>query len=173
LKSKICNIVIPYNNSSISVPVYRKILHGTARFAFFYLCFRIWICNNRQCFDADPDPVQQFSQFGSGCGSRTRVLLAKNWKKFTAKIIDIFKIQSCNILIPRPSALKTEHSALQNVKCLSFFTFCGSCDQINADPWGSGTGSETLVIGPQRLFYQSAGMKLIFTQIVFIKSVFP
>jgi hypothetical protein len=63
----------------------------------------------------------------------------------------------------KPSALKREHPALQKIKILSFFYFFGSflpswiririrnlyadpdpAAQINADPSGYGSGSETL-----------------------------
>jgi hypothetical protein len=61
----------------------------------------------------------------------------------------------------KPSALKREHPVLKNMKNLDFFHFCGSylsswirirnlnadpdpATQINADPCGSGYGSETL-----------------------------
>ncbi len=40
---------------------------------------------------------------GYGSGSRSRVLMAKNWKKFTAEIFLFFLlIKNCNLLIPRP-----------------------------------------------------------------------
>jgi hypothetical protein len=56
-------------------------------------------------------------------------------KKITAeKIFDIFLIKNCNLLIPRPpqdtskleekpSALKKERPATQNIKFLNFFLF--------------------------------------------------
>jgi hypothetical protein len=56
----------------------------------------------------------------------------------------------------KPSALKREHPALQNMKILYFFLFLwvifalldpdpDPATQINADPCGSGSGSETLI----------------------------
>jgi hypothetical protein len=64
--------------------------------------------------------------------------MIKNLKKFTAgKLFYIILIKNCNLLIPRPpyrphklqekpSALKREHPALQNMKFCTFFYFCGS-----------------------------------------------
>jgi hypothetical protein len=65
----------------------------------------------------------------------------------------------------KPSALKSEHPALQKMKILSFFLFFGHFSpswiririrnlyadpdptaQINADPCGSGSGSENLIL---------------------------
>jgi hypothetical protein len=56
----------------------------------------------------------------------------------------------------KPSALKREHPVLQNMKILDFFLFLwvifalldpdpDPATQINADPCGYGSGSETLV----------------------------
>ncbi len=58
--------------------------------------------------------------------------MTKNWKNFTAEFF--FFIKNCNLPLPRlplltpklqekPSALKNEHLAFQNMK---FFHFCGS-----------------------------------------------
>jgi hypothetical protein len=59
----------------------------------------------------------------------------------------------------QPSALKREHPVPKNMKILNFFLFVwvifalldpDPATQINADPWGSGSGygsgSETLLI---------------------------
>jgi hypothetical protein len=59
------------------------------------------------------------------------------------------------MLQEKPSVLKREHPALQNMKILDFFLFLwvifalldpdpDPATQINADPCGSGSGSETL-----------------------------
>jgi hypothetical protein len=60
--------------------------------------------------------------------------MTKNWKKFTAEICKyVFLIKNCNLLIPRPpyrtlmlqekpSTLKREHPALQNMKILYFLS---------------------------------------------------
>ncbi len=61
--------------------------------------------------------------------------------------LDFFFIKNCKLLIPRtfklqekPSALKIEHSALQNIKFRNLIYFCGSfC------PSGSGTGFRSLI----------------------------
>ncbi len=66
--------------------------------------------------------------------SGSRVFMTKYWKKFTA---EKFLIKNYNLPIPRPpyrtsklqkkpSALKRKHPALQNMKFLNFFYFCGS-----------------------------------------------
>jgi hypothetical protein len=58
--------------------------------------------------------------------------MTKNWKKFTAKKLHFFCIKNYNLPIPRspertyklqkkPSALKRERPALQNMKFLNFF----------------------------------------------------
>jgi hypothetical protein len=59
--------------------------------------------------------------------------MTKNWKKFTVGICkSIFdqKLQFTPYMKPRlqekPSPLKREHPALQNMKILYFFYFCGS-----------------------------------------------
>jgi hypothetical protein len=72
-------------------------------------------------YNADPDPVKKFL------------------KKFTAwKVLYLFLIKNCNLLIPRripwrthklqekPSVLKREHTALKNMKFFTFFYICGS-----------------------------------------------
>ncbi len=93
---------------------------------------------------ADPDPAF-FSYCGSGSGSSSgsRVLMTKNWKNLKLKKIKaeifffMFWIKNCNFLILRPlkrtpklqekpSALKRKHPAIQNMKFLYFFFFCGS-----------------------------------------------
>ncbi len=141
------------------------VLHGSkkcsARFAFFYFCFRIWTCN-RQCFDADPNPVQHLIQLGCGSGSGTRVLMTKNGKKFTAEIIDIFLSRVAIYLSLGLQPLKKNIQHFKTWNAFPFSIFVGLVTKINADPCGSGTGSETLVLGPQSLFNQSLGIKLIF-----------
>jgi hypothetical protein len=99
-------------------------------------------------------------QSGSGCGSGSRTRFDdQNLEKFTAKKIDI---SLDKVAIYLSLGLQPSKKNIQHLKFLPFFNFCGPCNQINADPCGYGTGSETLVIGPQRLFYQTAGMQLIF-----------
>jgi hypothetical protein len=64
--------------------------------------------------------------------------MTKNWKKFTAKKLSFFGIKNYKLPIPgsperksklqkKPSALKREHPALQNMKFINFFssTFVG------------------------------------------------
>ncbi len=69
--------------------------------------------------NADPDPA--FFQ----CGSGSRVLITKNWKKFTAEKLIIFVDQKLQFTYPKASkkdvqateksaSLKREHPALQN-----------------------------------------------------------
>ncbi len=103
--------------------------------------------------NADPDPAF-FPNFGSGSNSESRVLMTKNWKKFTAvKLLYIFLIENCKSLILRPpkrtqrlqksSAFNREHPALQNMEILYFFLYLwvifallypDLATQINVDP---------------------------------------
>ncbi len=85
-------------------------------------------------------------------------------KIYSWKFNFYFLDQNCHLLIPRPplrtpklqkkpSTLKREHPVLKNMKILDFFLFLwvifalldpDPATQINADPCGSGYGSETL-----------------------------
>jgi hypothetical protein len=79
----------------------------------------------------------------------------QNWNKFTAGNLFVFfeekKLQfAYPKLQEKPSTLKREHSALQNMKILDFFLFLwvffaildpdpGPASQINVEPCGSGS----------------------------------
>jgi hypothetical protein len=72
--------------------------------------------------------------------------MTKNGKKFTAEKFFIIFFGSKTIFLSlglqqkKPSALKREHLALQNMKFLNFFYFCG-----NFCPPGSEYGSTNLI----------------------------
>ncbi len=85
------------------------------------------------------DPhCRHFSNCGSGsqCGSGSRVLMTKNWKKFTTRIFNLFLKLAINLSLGLPKGrpsyrrslqpTKKEHPALQNMKFLYFFLFCWS-----------------------------------------------
>ncbi len=105
-----------------------------------------WTCN-RLCFDADPNSIR--------IRMRMRIRIQnqgfddQNLEKIYIWKIWYFFIQSCNILIPRPSALKPEHSPLQNLKFLPFFNFCGCCDQNQCGSmriWNTGNMTTKIVL---------------------------
>jgi hypothetical protein len=102
--------------------------------------------------------IQHFRSMGSGSGFRSRSsgFDDQKLKKCTAKRFFYF-YENYNFVIPRPpertsklqqkpSPLKREHPALQNMKFINFFYFCGSFlpswiririqpNKINADPY--------------------------------------
>jgi hypothetical protein len=73
----------------------------------------------------------RIQRFRRGIQSGSRILMTKNGKKFTAlKKFDIVLIKSCNLppkrtckLQEKPSALKREYPALQNMKFQTFLYF--------------------------------------------------
>jgi hypothetical protein len=93
----------------------------------------------------------------------------------------------------KPSALKGEHPVLKNMRILDFFYFSGSflpscirirnlnadldpATQINADPCGSGYGSETLPLSKafksEILLEMPKKIKMVVT-VLFILFTFP
>jgi hypothetical protein len=78
----------------------------------------------------------------------------------------------------KPSVLKSEHPALQKMKILSYFLFFGvifplldpdpdPTAQINADPCGSGSRSETLVIKEENTTQQCCGPGMFIPDLIF------
>ncbi len=107
-------------------------------------CSQPWECTcqvKKKFSVADPHWFQCrsgssiFCQCGSGSGSRSKVLMTKNWKKFRAEIkFKYFLIKNCNLHIPRPpyngrpfvqgtGKVFIPHLELQN---LNFLHLCGS-----------------------------------------------
>ncbi len=76
--------------------------------------------------------------------SGSRVLMTKNWRIYSWKK----KIKNVQVTEAekKPSELKKEHSALQNMKFLNFYYFCGSFLPFWIRiQFGSGSGSATLI----------------------------
>ncbi len=82
----------------------------------------LWI---RIGFNADPDPAF-FCLCGSG--SRSRVLMTKNWKKFTAEIDFTYIFMIKNLLSlglhkGRPSYRRSLHPSKENIYQFKFWPF--------------------------------------------------